>query len=125
MKYSLVITQTAEGESNTVAVDAEGVYENGTLVLNYQFDGAAYRLEIGQNAMSQTRGGDVNLSMFFAEGKTTAARLFDGTNGGEFPLYTHMLKVRSDGADCKAECEFSYGEGGEKIYLSVAASILQ
>ena len=57
MKYSLVITQTAEGETSVTAVDAEGEIIGGALVLNYSYDGAAYRLEIAQNAMAQTRDG--------------------------------------------------------------------
>lgn len=125
MKYSLVITQTAEGETLVTAVDAEGEIIGGALVLNYSYDGAAYRLEIAQNAMAQTRDGEVKLYMFFAEGQTTEARLSDGVNVGEFPVRTKKLAVQFDGADCKAECEFSYGDGGDIISLSIVASILQ
>ena len=125
MKYSLVITQTAEGETTVTAVDAEGAVCDGTLVLKYLYDGAEYTLEVSPYAMAQTREGGVSLSMRFAQGQTTEARLSDGQTGGEFPVCTRRLDVQFDGADVKAECEFSYGACGEVVNLSVSASVLQ
>ncbi len=125
MKYGLEITQTSDGEKSTVAVDASGELYDGVLVLHYIFDGAEYSLEIGENEMAQLRLGAIRLSMRFIEGQTTAARFDDGTNGGEFPIFTRKLGIKFDGADCKAECEFSYGEGGDAVNLSVIASVLQ
>ncbi|MCM1545945.1 MAG: hypothetical protein NC033_02805 [Clostridiales bacterium] len=125
MKYSLLITQVAEGERTVTAADAEGDFIGGVLVLCYRYDGAEYKLEIAENAMAQSRDGDFNLSMKFIEGQTTAARLSDGQSGGEFPVCTQKLAVRFDGFDCRAECDFSYGACGEVIKLSVVASVLQ
>lgn len=125
MKYSLEITQKSDGESSIVAVDADGALCGGTLILNYSYDGADYRLEICKSAMAQIRNGDVKLYMRFVEGQTTVARLFDGQNGGEFPVCTSKLQVAFDGADCKAYCEFSYGEGGEITEITVGARVLQ
>ena len=125
MKYSLIITQIADGENAVTAVDADGIMDGGVLVLSYSYDGAEYRLEIGQSEMAQTRDGDVKLYMHFIEGQTTTARLYDGENGGEFPVCTKKLEVQFDGEDCKVECEFSYGACGEVTSLSVAASVLQ
>lgn len=125
MKYSLLITQIADGENSTVAVDADGTLNGGVLVLNYSYDGADYTLEIGRNAMAQSRDGDVKLTMQFTEGQITKARLSDGQSGGEFPVCTKKLEVNFDGTDCKVNCEFSYGACGETIKLSVSASVLQ
>lgn len=125
MRYSLVITQTAEGETTVTAVDAEGALCGGALVLKYSYDGAQYTLEISESAMAQTRDGDVKLYMKFAEGQTTAARLSDGSTCGEFPVFTRRLQVRFDGAEVKAGCLFSYGACGGEINLSVTATILQ
>lgn len=125
MKYSLIITQKAEGEETVTAVDAEGIFEGGVLTLSYSYDGADYALEIGPSEMAQTRDGDIKLNTRFIEGRTTTARLSDGTSGGEFPVCTQKLQVQFDGADCKVSCEFSYGECGEKINLWVSASVLQ
>ena len=125
MKYSLIITQIADGENAVTAVDADGIFEGGVLVLTYSYDGADYTLEIAPSEMAQTREGDIKLNTHFLEGQTTTARLFDGQSGGEFPVCTKKLQVQFDGEDCKVECEFSYGECGETITLSVAASVLQ
>ncbi|MDE6691484.1 MAG: DUF1934 domain-containing protein [Clostridia bacterium] len=125
MKYSLIITQGTQGESNTVAVDAEGEFVGGKLILGYTFDGAEYKLEICENAMAQNRDGEVKLHMQFIDGKTTNAWLFEGQSGGAFPVCTKKLDVCFDGADCKVECEFSYGACGETVNLSVSASVLQ
>lgn len=125
MKYALLITQTADGESNTVAVDADGKFYGGVLDLHYIFDGAEYYLEIGNGEMAQIRNGAINMHMRFSEGRTTAADFSDGVNGGEFPIFTRRLEVKFDGEDCAVECEFSYGEGGEVTKLSVAANVLQ
>lgn len=125
MKYSLVITQTAEGETFVTAADADGTVNGGALVLNYFYDGAEYRLEISRSEMVQTREGDVRLYMRFRQGQTTAARLYEGRCGGEFPVSTRKLLVQFDGADCKASCEFSYGACGAVTSLSVVANVLQ
>ena len=125
MKYGLEITQTSDGEKSTVAVDAEGGLNGDVLVLRYTFDGAEYCLEIGDCEMAQTRRGEIGMSMRFIAGKTTAARFGDGGNGGEFPVHTNKLEVKFNGADCKAECEFTYGDGGEAVNLSVTATVLQ
>lgn len=125
MKYSLEITQQSDGETSTVAVDADGSVYGDVLVLHYIFDGAEYSLEIGENQMAQLRLGAIKLSMLFIEGRTTAARFDDGTNGGEFPVFTRKLEINSDGSDCKVRCEFSYGEGGEITLINVRASVLQ
>ncbi len=125
MKYSLIITQIADGENAVTAVDAEGIMDGGVLTLSYSYDGAEYTLEIGPGEMAQTREGDVRLYTHFLEGQTTMARLYDGESGGEFPVCTLKLVVQFDGEDCKADCEFSCGEGGETVNLSVAASVLQ
>lgn len=125
MKYSLLITQVAEGEKTVTAVDADGTFYDGVLILHYIFDGAEYCLEIGGNEMSQLRTGAIRMFMRFSEGLTTVAQFGDGVNGGEFPVFTRKLEVRFDGADVKAECEFSYGECGEAITLSVSACVLQ
>lgn len=125
MKYSLEIIQKSDGESSTVAVDASGEIYDNVLVLHYLFDSAEYSLEISDSEMAQLRYGAIKLSMRFTEGRTTVARFDDGTNGGEFPVFTRKLDIKFDGADCKVNCEFSYGEGGETINLSVNASVLQ
>ncbi len=125
MKYSLEITQKSDGESSTVAVDASGEVYGDVLILHYIFDSAEYSLEISDSEMAQNRFGAIKLSMRFIEGRTTAARFDDGVNGGEFPIFTRKLEVHFDGADCKAECEFSYGEDGDVVNLSVAASVFQ
>ena len=125
MKYSLEIIQKSNGESSTVAVDANGELYDNVLILHYIFDSAEYSLEISDCEMAQNRFGAIRLSMRFTEGRTTVARFDDGTNGGEFPVFTRKLEIRFDGADCKVDCDFSYGEGGETINLSVSASVLQ
>ena len=125
MKYSLIITQGAEGENNTVAVDASGSIYGDVLVLHYIFDGAEYSLEIGEGQMAQLRYGAIKLSTRFIEGQTTVARFDDGTCGGEFSIFTKKLDIKFDGEDCRVDCEFSYGECGETINLSVSASVLQ
>lgn len=125
MKYSLEITQKSDGESSTVAVDADGNLYDGVLALRYVFDGAEYSLEICEKEMSQSRYGAIKLSMRFIEGRTMAARFDDGTSGGEFPVFTRKLEIKFDGADCKVFCEFSYGEGGEITAITVGASARQ
>lgn len=125
MKYSLVITQTVGDETSVTAVDADGKFYDGVLILHYIFDGAEYCLEIGGKEMSQLRTGAIKMFMRFTEGRTTVAQFGDGVNGGEFPIFTRKLEVKSDGADCNVSCEFSYGEGGEVTILSVSASVLQ
>lgn len=125
MKYALLITQTADGESTVTAVDAEGKFYDGVLILHYIFDGAEYCLEIGGKEMSQLRTGAIKMFMRFSEGRTTVAQFGDGINGGEFPVFTRKLEVKFDGADCNVSCEFSYGEGGEAVNLSVSATVLQ
>lgn len=125
MKYSLIITQGAEGENNTVAVDASGEMYGNILVLHYIFDGAEYSLEIGDGQMAQLRYGAIKLTTRFIEGKTTVAGFDDGTCGGEFSIFTRKLEIKFDGEDCLVNCEFSYGECGETINLSVSASVLQ
>ena len=125
MKYSLEIIQKSDGESSTVAVDASGEKYDDVLILHYIFDSAEYSLEISDSQMAQNRFGAIRLSMRFTEGRTTVARVDDGTNGGEFPIYTRKLDIKFDGADCRVDCEFSYGECGETVNLSVNASVLQ
>lgn len=125
MKYSLEIIQKSDGESSTVAVDANGEIYDDVLILHYIFDSAEYSLEISDSQMAQNRFGAIRLSMRFTEGRTTVARFDDGTNGGEFPIYTRKLDIKFDGADCLVNCEFSYGECGETVNLSVNASVLQ
>ena len=125
MKYSLEIIQQSGGEKTTVQVPAEGEYKGGTLILSYDFDDAPYRLEISQNAVTQSRGGAFRLSMRFEAGKTTTARLSDGINGGEFPLETQNLKVVFDGSNVKAECVFSFGGGDGATVLTIEATLLQ
>ena len=125
MKYSLEIIQKSDGESSTVAVDANGEKYDDVLILHYIFDSAEYSLEISDNEMAQNRFGAIKLSMRFIEGRTTAARFDDGVNGGEFPIFTKKLEVQFDGTDCNVSCEFSYGEGGESINLTVSARVLQ
>lgn len=125
MKYSLLITQVAEGEKTVTAVDADGTIYDGVLILHYIFDGAEYCLEISGNEMSQLRTGAVKMFMRFSEGLTTVAQFGDGVNGGEFPIFTRKLEVKFDGADCNVSCEFSYGAYGEAIILSVSAYVLQ
>ena len=125
MKYSLVITRTEGDDTSVTAVDAEGKFYDGVLVLHYIFDGAEYCLEIGDKEMSQLRTGAIKMFMRFAEGRTTVAQFGDGVNGGEFPVFTRKLEVNFDGSDVTAECEFSYGEFGESVTLSVAASVMQ
>lgn len=125
MKYALLITQTADGESTVTAVDAEGKFYDGVLVLHYIFDGAEYCLEISDKEMSQLRTGAIKMFMRFSEGRTTVAQFGDGVNGGGFPVFTRNLEVKFDGADCNVSCGFSYGEGGEEVNLSVSATVLQ
>ena len=125
MKYSLEITQKSDGESSTVAVDASGEVYGDVLILHYIFDSAEYSLEISDNEMAQNRFGAIKLSMRFIEGRTTAASFDDGVNGGGFPIFTRKLQVQFAGADCKVECEFSYGEDGDAVNLSVKASVFQ
>ena len=125
MKYSLEITQKSDGESSTVAVDASGELYDGVLVLHYIFDSAEYSLEISDCEMAQLRYGAIKLSMRFIEGRTTAARFDDGVNGGEFPIFTRKLEIKFDGADCKVNCEFSYGEDGDVTEITVDARVLQ
>lgn len=125
MKYALLITQTADGESTVTAVDAEGKFYDGVLILHYIFDGAEYCLEIGGKEMSQLRTGAIKMFMHFSEGRTTVAQFGDGVNGGEFPVFTRKLEVKFDGADCNVSCEFSYGEDGGTVNLSVSATVLQ
>lgn len=125
MKYSLEIIQKSDGESSTVAVDANGERYDDVLILHYIFDSAEYSLEIRDSQMAQNRFGAIRLSTRFTEGRTIAAHFDDGTNGGEFPVYTRKLDIKFDGADCRVNCEFSYGECGETVNLSVNASVLQ
>lgn len=125
MKYSLVITRTAGEDEAVTAVDAEGKFYDGVLILHYIFDGAEYCLEIGDKEMFQLRTGAIKMFIRFAEGRTTVAQFGDGVNGGEFPVFTRKLEVNFDGADCNVSCEFSYGEFGESVTLSVAASVMQ
>ena len=106
-------------------MDASGELYGNVLVLHYIFDSAEYSLEISDCEMAQKRFGAIKLSMHFIEGRTTAARFDDGTNGGEFPVFTRKLEIKFDGADCKARCEFSYGDDGEITEITVGARVLQ
>ncbi|MDE7163791.1 MAG: DUF1934 domain-containing protein [Clostridia bacterium] len=121
MKYSLEIIQSVGGEQSIVAVDAEGVFADGVLSLEYSFDGAHYALKISERAMEQARTGDINLQMSFAAGERTECRISEGQNGGSFTIYTEEYKAVFEGGNCTADCLFSDGEGGESTRISVAA----
>ena len=125
MKYSLEIIQSADGEKSVVAVDAEGVFENGVLSLEYCFDGARYALKISERAMEQTRTGNINLQMAFVAGERTECRISDGQNGGSFSVFTEQYNARFEGDNCTADCAFSDGAGGEVTRISVTARCLE
>ena len=125
MKYGLEIKQITEEGESIVAVDAEGLVDGDAATLNYNFDDADYKLEIGGGCMSQKRTGDVNLFMQFAEGRSTLCRIEDGANTGAFAVFTKRLKINLTNSGFDAECVYSDGEGGADTRLLIKAYLLE
>lgn len=124
MKYSLKITQEANGESNISFAEAEGRAVAGGVEFTYDYDGAKYRLLLSEDKMTHIRLGDVSLEMHFEEGKSSVCRLSDGMNRGSFCIFTDKLSVQFNGERITAECSFSDGAGGEVTQISVIATAI-
>ena len=122
MKYLLRIETVAGGDIAVTEEVAEGTIFGGELTLSYSFDGADYKLVVGAEHMTQTRRGEVNLITSFKQGETTFARIYDGANGGSFPVCTKILKVRFDGGGCEVFAEYCFGDG-ETVRLKVRAAV--
>lgn len=121
MKYSIEITQSADGEQSVVSVEAEGVLTDGVLTLAYSFDGDGYTLEISELGMRHERTGNINLLMSFKMGETTDCRISDGVRGGCFSVFTEEYQADFDGLNCTVNCLFSDGQGGVPTRIKAAA----
>ena len=123
MKYSLKITQDADGESNISFAEADGaVAKDGSAEFTYNFDGAEYRLLLSRDKMTHIRLGGIWLEMNFERGKKSVCRLSDGSNAGSFCIFTDVLCVQFNGAVVTAECTFSDGADGGDTRISVLAT---
>lgn len=125
MKYSLEITQSAEGEQSVVSVEAEGVLTDGVLTLAYSFDGDAYSLEISKLGMRHERKGNLNLLMSFRMGEATDCRISDGVRGGCFSVFTEEYQADFDGLNYTVNCLFSDGQGGAPTRIKAMARRLE
>lgn len=125
MKYGLEIRQTTEEGESIVAVDAEGLIDEDAARLDYKFDDADYKLEVGGGRITQTRTGDVNLFMQFEEGRPTLCKIEDGGRCGAFALFTKKLKINFAPSGFDAECVYSDGEGGADTSLVIKAYLIE
>lgn len=125
MKYSLEIIQSVCGEESAVAVDAEGAFDGGVLILEYTFDCAKYVLEISEREMKQTRTGDIGLKMRFVMGETTRCVLSDGEQDGVFYVFTEEYQADFMDGKCTVNCLFSDGDSGDCTRIVVRAVCIE
>ncbi|MDE7086753.1 MAG: DUF1934 family protein [Clostridia bacterium] len=121
LNYRLKITQTVGGEKTVTEAAAKGQTVDGALILDYSLDGAANKLFLDKKQVIQRRMGEIRLHIIFREGEVTKSRLSDGVNDGMFETYTRRLDVNFSGNDCTAHIEYSFGQGGEIIFIDVSA----
>lgn len=119
MRYVLHITRKSDSDGSETAVDADGRFEGGALILDYLSDGAENRLILSNDKMTHERFGEIGLKMEFDPTRSTLCAVNGCGLRGGFYVTTHLLKVKLSASGSRARCVYS-GDDGVRTQITVS-----